>query len=54
MCRQVQCRSCGKPTFAGCGKHVEQVLGHVPAAQRCKCRQQTPKTDRPRKAWWPF
>jgi hypothetical protein len=37
MCRRVTCSSCGKPTFAGCGMHVEQVLGDVPPAERCKC-----------------
>jgi len=30
MCRRVECRKCGRPTFAGCGAHVEQVLGDVP------------------------
>jgi hypothetical protein len=39
MCRRVTCGSCGKPTFAGCGAHVEQVLGDVPAGQRCRCRE---------------
>jgi len=43
MCRRVDCSSCGKPTFAGCGAHVEQVLGNVPPAQRCRCREQKPK-----------
>ncbi len=37
MCRRVDCSRCGKPTFAGCGLHVEQVLGDVPRAQRCSC-----------------
>ncbi len=41
MCQRVRCSSCGKPTFAGCGAHVEQVLGDVPHDQRCKCREQT-------------
>lgn len=41
MCRRVECRTCGKPTYAGCGQHVEQVLGGVPKSQRCHC---TPKT----------
>jgi hypothetical protein len=49
MCKQVQCRTCGKPTFAGCGMHVEQVLGNVPPAQRCKCREQ-PKNEKPPKS----
>ncbi len=39
MCRRVTCSSCGKPTFAGCGAHVEQVLGDVPAEERCTCRE---------------
>lgn len=39
MCRVVQCRKCHKPTWAGCGAHVEQVLGHVPKPARCACRE---------------
>jgi hypothetical protein len=39
MCRRVICSCCGKPTFAGCGMHVEQVLGDVPREDRCKCRE---------------
>ncbi len=37
MCRRTTCRTCGKPTWAGCGAHVEQVLGDVAAADRCAC-----------------
>ncbi|MFZ9398132.1 MAG: hypothetical protein ACO28Q_06095 [Ilumatobacteraceae bacterium] len=37
MCRQVTCRQCAKPSWAGCGAHVEEVLGHVPKDQRCRC-----------------
>ncbi|GAA4851462.1 hypothetical protein GCM10025787_38410 [Saccharopolyspora rosea] len=37
MCRRVECRTCRKPTYAGCGQHVEQVLADVPKAQRCAC-----------------
>lgn len=37
MCRRIQCRKCGKPTYAGCGQHVEQVLAGVPKSQRCDC-----------------
>jgi hypothetical protein len=40
MCRRVTCEKCGKPTFAGCGAHIEQVLGDVPKAERCTCREQ--------------
>lgn len=37
MCRRVTCRTCGRPTWAGCGRHVEQVLADVPASERCAC-----------------
>lgn len=40
MCQRVTCRTCGKPTFAGCGAHVEQVLRDVPPAERCRCREE--------------
>jgi len=39
MCRAVECSKCHKPTWAGCGAHVEQVLGHVPKSDRCTCRE---------------
>ena len=35
MCRRITCKKCGKPTYAGCGQHVEQVLAGVPKSQRC-------------------
>jgi hypothetical protein len=46
MCRRVQCEKCGKPTYAGCGMHIEQVLAGVPVAERCHCRDlgEDPKT----------
>ena len=37
MCQRVTCRDCGKPSFRGCGRHVEQVLGDVSPADRCAC-----------------
>lgn len=40
MCQRIQCRQCGRPTWAGCGMHVEQVLGDVPRDQRCRCREE--------------
>lgn len=59
MCRRVTCERCGKPTFAGCGAHIEQVLGDVPKAERCRCRETSsaPKegaADKPAKGrfWW--
>ena len=42
MCRRVECEACGKPSFAGCGRHVEEVLGDVREEDRCKCRDVQP------------
>lgn len=44
MCHRVTCRTCKKPTYRGCGMHVEQVLAGVPKSQRCSCdrTQKTP------------
>ena len=39
MCRRITCPTCGKPSYAGCGLHIEQVLGDVPKDERCKCRE---------------
>jgi hypothetical protein len=39
MCRRVTCRTCGRPDWRGCGAHVEQVLGDIPRAERCQCRE---------------
>ncbi len=37
MCSKVTCRKCGKPTWSGCGEHIEQALQGVPKSQRCSC-----------------
>jgi len=37
MCKRVDCSKCGKPTWAGCGQHIEQALAGVPPEQRCQC-----------------
>jgi hypothetical protein len=47
MCRRIECSKCGRPTYAGCGLHVEQVLGDVPPADRCRCREEAPKSAEP-------
>ncbi len=44
MCHRVKCEKCGKPTWSGCGAHVEQVLGDVPRDQRCHCERPQPKS----------
>jgi hypothetical protein len=37
MCQKVQCSRCGKPTWSGCGQHIEQALAGVPPEKRCTC-----------------
>jgi len=39
MCVRVTCQSCAKPTYTGCGQHIESVLGDVPTAARCQCQR---------------
>ena len=52
MCRQVTCEKCGKPTWQGCGAHVEAVLGHVPKAERCVCRETADAKSGAPTSWW--
>jgi hypothetical protein len=58
MCRRATCPTCNKPTYAGCGMHIEQVLGDVPVAQRCACRdaaaKPAPGAPTAKRGWWPF
>ncbi len=37
MCQKVTCDKCGKPTWQGCGEHIEQALADVQPADRCAC-----------------
>ncbi|GAA4484056.1 hypothetical protein GCM10023094_36520 [Rhodococcus olei] len=39
MCQPTPCTRCGKTTWAGCGNHVDDVMRHVPVAQRCTCER---------------
>jgi len=39
MCRRIECAKCGRPTYAGCGAHVERVLANVSVPERCHCRK---------------
>jgi hypothetical protein len=52
MCVRVTCTSCGKPTYAGCGAHVEQVLLGIPPEQRCHSREESGKAKK--RSWWPW
>lgn len=38
MCVRVTCPVCKKPTYAGCGMHIESVLSNVPKDKRCQCK----------------
>jgi len=40
MCQRITCAKCNKPTWTGCGAHVEAVMRPIPEAERCKCREQ--------------
>ncbi len=44
MCHRVTCRKCGKPTWAGCGNHIEQALAGVPKADRCQGHANEPSS----------
>ncbi len=37
MCVRVTCKRCDKPTWKGCGEHIEEALDGVPVAERCSC-----------------
>ena len=35
MCSMVICKRCKKPTWSGCGQHIEEALYGVAIADRC-------------------
>ncbi len=52
MCMRTTCKDCGKPDWSGCGAHIESVLGDVPAAQRCRCREDGTRPAPPSVGQW--
>jgi len=40
MCQRIDCSVCHKPSYVGCGRHVEQVLADVAPDHRCRCREE--------------
>lgn len=50
MCSPVKCPQCQKTTWAGCGAHVQQVLGHLPKEQICRCREEAREEEGRRSA----
>ncbi|MDK8817364.1 hypothetical protein QP883_07175 [Winkia sp. UMB6473-AN360BR] len=43
MCKPVTCKICGKITWEGCGKHIDEVKASVPADQWCDGNHSTTK-----------
>jgi hypothetical protein len=43
MCSKIICRKCKKPTWDGCGQHIEEALFDVPIADRCQGHKDEPK-----------
>ena len=41
MCYQQTCAACGKPSWGGCGQHIDSALSGVPVDQRCHCKAAT-------------
>ena len=37
MCHEIACATCSKPTWEGCGEHIEYALKSVPLNERCAC-----------------
>ncbi|MBB4071685.1 hypothetical protein F5897_000997 [Canibacter oris] len=37
MCQKVMCAACQKPTWQGCGQHIEEALAGVAEQDRCHC-----------------
>ena len=35
MCSLVTCKICKKPTWSGCGEHIEDALAGIALADRC-------------------
>lgn len=49
---RVICSSCGRPTYRGCGQHVDEVLGDVPESERCSCGSDGAGGNRARRSWF--
>jgi len=47
MCQRTTCQTCQRPSWRGCGAHVESVLGDVDPADRCNCSA----TASPKSGW---
>lgn len=50
MCRPVNCKVCGKTTWAGCGQHIDSVKRTVPAGQWCDGKHSSAEVEAARVA----
>jgi len=46
MCQRITCENCNKPTWKGCGEHIEQALEGVPMNERCSCSREVAKVKK--------
>ena len=35
MCKKIACETCSKPTWKGCGQHIDAALADVEVKDRC-------------------
>ena len=49
MCHQITCPTCNKPTWEGCGQHIEIALKNVPVSARCSCPRPNPESEKNQK-----
>lgn len=50
MCSPARCTRCGKASWTGCGRHVDDVMASVAPTQRCDCN---PENEQPaRQSFW--
>lgn len=50
MCFQVECSSCRRPSWAGCGNHIDGCLRDVKMEERCACKARTTAEHRSAKS----
>jgi len=47
MCHKITCATCNKPTWEGCGEHIEYALKGVQLNERCTCPREQVKAAPP-------
>lgn len=49
MCTVANCKKCGRKTWSGCGKHLDELKKQVPEKDRCKCKSWSKDKPKPKK-----